>query len=126
MEHCAGSKHRVTALSLQFRASFVRFWPNSGATFDDRAFGPAQASRAFREYLEGLDVASRPEAMRKNISTTDSAAQWTCAPGGLAFFAYSTNYLVDVRAGVIVDVEATSAHRTQEVAASEQLFDTAG
>ena len=37
---------------------------------------------------------------RKSISTTDSAAEWTCAPGGPAFFAYSTNYLVDVRYGV--------------------------
>jgi hypothetical protein len=52
--------------------------------------------------------------MRKNISITDPAAEWTCAPGGPAFFAYSTNYLVDVRAGVIVDVEATSAHRPKE------------
>ena len=33
-------------------------------------------------------------------------AQWTAAPGGPAFFAYSTNYLIDVDAGIIVDVEA--------------------
>jgi len=54
---------------------------------------------------------------------TDPAAEWTCAPGGPAFFAYSTNYLVDVRAGVIVDVEATSAHRTQEVGATRTMID---
>jgi hypothetical protein len=76
-----------------------------------------------REYLEGIDAEGRPETMRKNISVTDPAAEWTCAPGGPAFFAYSTNYLVDVRAGVIVDVEATSAHRTQEVDATRTMID---
>jgi len=89
-----------------------------GAAIDKVAYGPAQASRAVREYLEGIDAADRAETARKNISVTDPGAEWTCAPGGPAFFAYSTNYLVDVRADVIVDVEATSAHRTQEVNAT--------
>ena len=44
-------------------------------------------------------------------------------PGGPAFFGYSTNYLVDVRAGVIVDVEATSAHRTREVDATRTMIE---
>jgi len=96
-----------------------------GAAIDYRALGPAQASRAVREYLEGLDAEGRPETMRKNISVTDPAAEWTCAPGGPAFFAYSTNYLVDVRAGVIVDVEATSAHRIKEVDATRTMIDRA-
>jgi transposase len=94
-----------------------------GAAIDSRALGPAQASRAVREYLEGLDADGRPEPMRKNIS--DPAAEWTCAPGGPAFFAYSNNYLVDVRAGVIVDVEATSAHRIKEVDATRTMIDRA-
>jgi transposase len=94
-----------------------------GAAIDKVAYGPAQASRAVREYLEAIDAADRAETARKNISVTDPAAEWTCAPGGPAFFAYSTNYLVDVRAGVIVDVEATSAHRTQEVNAAQVMID---
>jgi len=94
-----------------------------GATIDYRALGPAQASRAVREYLDGLDTDGRPETMRKNISVTDPAAEWTCAPGGPAFFGYSTNYLVDVHYGVIVDVEATSAHRIQEVDATRTMID---
>jgi len=94
-----------------------------GANIDSRALGPGQASRAVREYLEGLDAEGRPETMRKSISVTDPAAEWTCAPGGPAFFGYSTNYLVDVRAGVIVDVEATSAHRIQEVEATRTMID---
>jgi transposase len=94
-----------------------------GATMDRPTHGPARASRAVREYLEGIDAEGRPETQRKNISITDPAAEWTCAPGGPAFFAYSTNYLVDVRYGVIVDVEATSAHRTKEVDATRTMVD---
>jgi hypothetical protein len=58
---------------------------------------------------------SRPRAPPKNVSLTDPAARWPAAPGDLAFYAYSTNYLTDLQAGVIVDVQATPAHRTQEV-----------
>ena len=42
---------------------------------------------------------------------------------GRAFFAYSTNYLIDVQAGVIVDVEATGAHRSQELDATRTMID---
>lgn len=34
------------------------------------------------------------------------------------FYAYSTNYLIDTQAGIIMDVEATPAHRTDEVNAT--------
>ena len=50
-------------------------------------------------------------------------ARWTAAPGCPAFFAYSTNYLVDIHAGVIVDVEATAAHRTEENDATKKMID---
>src|ERR1019366_4858295 len=100
------------------KADAARATAISGVDIDSRAWGPERASRAVREYLEGIEAEGRPEAQRKSLSTTDPAAEWTCAPGGPPFFAYSTNYLVDVRYGVIVDVEATSAHRTQEVDAT--------
>jgi hypothetical protein len=58
-----------------------------------------------------------------NISLTDPAARWTAAPGGPAFYAHSTNYLVDVHAGVILDVEATAAHRTEETDAARTMID---
>jgi hypothetical protein len=63
---------------------------------------PEAPSRAVREYLTGLDTAnpaddddappSEPPANSppKNISTTDPADRWTAAPGGPAFYAYST------------------------------------
>jgi uncharacterized protein (UPF0179 family) len=59
----------------------------------------------------------------KRISLTDPAARYTAAPGGPAFFAYSTNYLIDLHAGIIVDVEATPAYRTQEVESTKTMVD---
>ena len=44
--------------------------------------------------------------MPKFISPSDPAAQWTGAHKGPAFFAYATNYLIDVENAVIVDVES--------------------
>src|SRR5579872_2657258 len=71
---------------------------------------PQLGSRAVREYLEHLAVEGQIGATPKNISLTDPGARWTAAPGCPAYFAYSTNYLIDVHRGVIVDVEATAAH----------------
>ena len=74
-----------------------------------------QCNRAVREYLDALDV--------QNPVTEDAPAQWTAAPGGPAFYAYSTNYLIDLSAGIIMDVEATPAHRTQEVESTRTMID---
>jgi transposase len=84
---------------------------------------PALSTRAVQEYLQGLEQEGQIGATPKNISLTDPAARWTAAPGCPAFFAYSTNYLVDVHAGVIVDVEATAAHRTEETEATKTMID---
>jgi transposase len=84
---------------------------------------PKLATRAVHEYLQGLDETSQVGAIPKNISLTDPAARWTAAPGSPAFFAYSTNYLVDVNAGIIVDVEATSAHRTEEIESTKTMIE---
>ena len=59
----------------------------------------------------------------RRVSPTDPAARWTAAPGGPAFYAYSTNYLVDTEAGIIVDVEATPAHRSQEVESTKTMVE---
>ena len=81
------------------------------------------SSRAVREYIDALEVANPPEVPPKSVSLTDPAARYTAAPGGPAFYAYSTNYLVDVDAGIIVDVEATPAFRTDEVNAARTMID---
>ena len=84
---------------------------------------PQHATRAVREYLAALDVQGEPATPPAAISPTDPAARWTAAPGGPAFYAYSTNYLVDVDAGIIVDVEATPALRTDEVNATRTMVE---
>lgn len=83
----------------------------------------AAVSRPIREYIAALDEAAEPPKPRKKVSLTDPAAQWTCAPGGPAFYAYSTNYLADTKAGIVVDVEATTAHRSEEVDSAKIMID---
>ncbi|KZS00894.1 Uncharacterized protein APZ42_002629, partial [Daphnia magna] len=63
------------------------------------------------------------KVLAKKISLTDPQASWTAATGGPAFFAYSTNYLIDAEHGVIMDVQATPAHRTAEVESTKLMVD---
>ncbi|HEU4604192.1 MAG TPA: IS1182 family transposase [Steroidobacteraceae bacterium] len=86
----------------------------------------SDTTRAVREYLDALDESSpeeQPATEPKRISPTDPSARWTAAPGGPAFYAYSTNYLIDLHAGIIVDVEATPAYRSQEVNSTKTMID---
>src|ERR1700731_4908732 len=87
---------------------------------------PEAANHAVREYLAVLDDAAFGAAtpvVPKFISPADPAARWTGANGGLAFFAYCTNYLIDLQHAVIVDVEATTAIRQAEVTAQQRMID---
>jgi transposase len=80
-------------------------------------------SRAIREYLDALREDGSSISPAKKVSRTDPLARWTAAPGGPAYYAYSTNYLVDTEAGIIVDVEATPALRSHEVASTKTMVD---
>jgi hypothetical protein len=85
-----------------------------------------EASRATREYLATLDDAAFGAATPvapKFVALADPAAQWTAQRKGPAFFAYSTNYLIDTDHGVIVDVEATRSVRQAEVGAAQTMLD---
>ena len=88
---------------------------------------PSEAtSRAIDEYLEVLDEAAFGAAtpvVPKFISVADPASRWTAAEGGLAYFAYSTNYLIDLKHAVIMDVEATTSVRQAEVAAQRTMIE---
>ena len=64
-----------------------------------------------------------PKWYPRKTSLTDPQSRWTAATGGSAFFAYSTNYLIDTAHGVILDVEATPANRTEEVASTKVMID---
>jgi transposase len=83
---------------------------------------PRHATRAVGEYLAALDEQGEPVTVPASISPTDPGARWT-AVDGPAFYAYSTNYLIDVQAGIIVDVEATPTLRTAEVNATRTMIE---
>jgi len=92
----------------------------------EKGLPPEATSRAVQEYLAGLDDAAfgaATEVTPKFISPADPAARWTGAHGGQAFFAYSTNYLIDVDNAIIVDVEATTAIRQAEVLAAKRMIE---
>ena len=93
-----------------------------GQTVDDH-FDVEQASRPVREYLQTLEQENPDIATPKNISLTDPQARWTAAPGGPAFYAYSTNYLIDIQHNIIVDVEPTPAHRSLEVESTKTMLE---
>jgi transposase len=87
---------------------------------------PATASRAVKEYLATLNDAAfgaATDVAPKFVSPSDPAAQWTGAMRGPAFFAYADNYLIDVKCGIIMDVEASRAVRQAEIGAARAMID---
>ena len=98
-----------------------------------------EASRAVREYLQTLDAArSEEESGRsdddrsigggrrkppKEISLTDPQAAWVARKSTDPFFAYDANYLIDNKAGIIVDAEGTRANRLAEIAITETMIE---
>jgi hypothetical protein len=91
-----------------------------------KGLAPEKTSRAIDEYLAVLDDAAfgaASEVTPKFPSPSDPAARWTGAHGGPAFFAYSTNYLIDLDHAVILDAEPSTAIRQAEVTASQTMVD---
>ena len=84
------------------------------------------ASRSVREYLAVLEEdtwGAATEVRPKFISQSDPAAQWTAAKHGPGIFAYSDNYLIDLRSAVILDVEASRSVRQAEVGAAKVMIE---
>ena len=84
------------------------------------------ASRAVTEYLAVLDdtaFGAATDVAPKFISPVDPAARWTAATSGPAFYAYCTNYLIDLKCAVIMDVEPTTAIRQAEVTAAKTMIE---
>ena len=98
-------------------------------------------SHAVREYLATLDAARNDEKgdggdgdgsssggssrskPPKEVSLTDPQASWVTRPGMNPFFAYDANYLIDNKAGIIIDAEGTCANRTVEIAVTQTMMD---
>ena len=92
----------------------------------DSDLDASNASRAVRDYLFNLDneaYGAASEVVPKFISPSDPAAQWTGAQKSKAIFAYADNYLIDVKVGIIMDVEASRAIRQAEVGASRTMLE---
>jgi hypothetical protein len=73
--------------------------------------------------LDDAAFGAATDVVPKFLSPADPAARWTGAHGGQAFFAYSTNYLIDADNAIIVDVEATTAIRQAEVLAAKRMIE---
>jgi transposase len=82
-----------------------------------------ETARPVREYLEALEETNGPAFIPKFVSLSDPSATWTGATGGPAFFAHSINYLIDLKAGIIVDVEASTVNKTAEVEATKAMIE---
>src|SRR5664279_52331 len=98
-------------------------------------------SHAVREYLAALDAARNDEKgdggdgggsssdggsrgkPPKEVSLTDPQASWVTRPGVDPFFAYDANYLIDNKAGIIIDAEGTRANRIEEIAVTQTMMD---
>ena len=118
-----GEGFAVDASLIQADANKHRSIPGSEW---QKTCDPETASRAMQEYLATLDDAAfgaASDVTPKFVSPSDPAAQWTGAMRGAAFFAYADNYLIDVKFGVIMDVEASRAIRQAEVGASQTMIE---
>jgi transposase len=118
-----GEGFAVDASLIQADANKHRSIP--GAEWN-KDIDPERARRAVKEYLTTLDnpiYGAASEVMPKFVSPSDPAAQWTGALRNAAFFAYANNYLIDVKFGIIMDVEASRAIRQAEVGASRTMIE---
>ena len=101
-----------------------------------------EASHAVREYLAALDAARSDEESGdgdggsstggsrrkppKEVSLTDPQATWVARPGMDPFFAYDANYLIDNKAGIIIDAEGTRANRVVEISVTQTMIERVG
>jgi transposase len=93
---------------------------------------PDKITRPVREYLDQLDKAAGLSLLSgetpqppKSLSLTDPCAALTSKGRSKIAFAYGDNYLIDTKAAIIVDVEASPARWTAEVAATRTMIDRA-
>lgn len=118
-----GEGFAVDASLIQADANKHRSIPGAEWSKD---IDPEQSRRAVKEYLATLDdpaYGAASDVSPKFVSPSDPAAQWTGALRNAAFFAYANNYLIDVKYGIIMDVEASRAIRQAEVGASQTMIE---
>ena len=118
-----GEGFAVDASLIAADANKCRSMPGTEWT---KEVDPETAQRAVKDYLATLDdpaFGAASEVTPKFISPSDPAAQWTGALRNAAFFAYADNYLIDIKFGIIMDVEASRAIRQAEVGAARTMIE---
>ena len=105
-------------------ASYIRADVSRQRFVDDRLdWKPSyDMTRPVQEYLDALETDPLARRKQKKVSLTDPMSQWM-GDKGVAQFYYCTNYLVDVEYNIILDVEATPAHRTTEVTRTREMVE---
>ncbi len=91
----------------------------------------AKVSRTLREYLTEVEAANptsspedqSPPAESDKVSSSDPDATWATKGGVPPQLSYYDNYLIDNDSNVILDVEATPARFSQEVAAARTMIE---
>jgi transposase len=118
-----GNGFAVDASLIAADANKCRSTPGDKWSHD---IDPTRARRAVQDYLANLNDPAwgrATDVVPKFIAPSDPAAQWTGALRNAAFFAYADNYLIDVKFGIIMDVEASRAIRQSEVGASQTMIE---
>ena len=78
------------------------------------------------EFIDALDGEAsplNPDQPPKALSPTDPGAAWTTRGRHKVMFGYSLNYLIDMEAPVILDVEATPTRLSKEVEAGKTMVE---
>ena len=118
-----GNGFAVDASLIAADANKCRSTPGNKWSHD---IDPTTARRAVQDYLANLDDPAwglASDVVPKFVAPSDPAAQWTGALRSAAFFAYADNYLIDIKFGIIMDVEASRAIRQSEVGASQTMIE---
>ncbi|MDX1425202.1 MAG: IS1182 family transposase [Kiloniellales bacterium] len=117
-----GEGFAVDASVIEANAS--RFQRVEGAEVDWTL--EQRAKRPVQEYLVALESENppiNPDQPPRAMSPSDPAAAWTTRGRHKVMFGYSLNYLIDMEAPIIVDVEATPTRISKEVEATETMVD---
>ena len=120
-----GEGFAVDASVIEANAS--RFQRVKGAEVDWT--DEQRASRPVQEYLTALESDNppvNPDQKPKAMSPADPSAAWTTRGRPKVMFGYSLNYLIDMEASVILDVEATPTRISKEVDATETMIERVG
>ena len=121
---CCNEHGLIKGEGFAIDASFVRADTSRKRAEDGPVnWTPAKTqTRVVKEYLQALDEQPTLNRPQKKVSLSDPMSQWSGAKGPAEFY-YSTNYLIDVEHGVIMDVEATPSTHGLEVATTRTMIE---